>query len=336
MTERSSTFSSEPPARSARSFVVAAALAATLGGLGEGLARARGFVPAVRDDDAQWSHWRGRASVAAGPRPLALVGSSRVQTGVAAEVLARRFPGRLVVPLAINGSSPLPVLRDLAEDPSFRGDVLCELLPHTYFTDLREPAQVALDWLHKHRHKTWIADAESAVRHGLQARVALLLPELSFEQLAQALARRAAPVPAYSQPGPLRAMLADYTRADVPALQQKNASAFRSVGAALAEPQRRALYAELRRQVALVRARGGRVLFVRMPASRATLAAERERFARFYEEEFEAAVDAPLVSAEREPGLQGFDCPDDSHLDRRDREAFTEGLAAALAARGLR
>src|SRR6478609_5209820 len=57
---------------------------------------------------------------------VALVGSSRVRYGLNPDLLGRTVPGWRFRQLGILGNGAMPLLEDLANDPNFRGRVICE------------------------------------------------------------------------------------------------------------------------------------------------------------------------------------------------------------------
>ena len=75
----------------------------------------RGFRPMRTDSEWSWVAQRARAS-ALGERALVLVGASRMLLDIDLQVL-RRETGLEPVQLAIDDSSFVPVLEDLADDP---------------------------------------------------------------------------------------------------------------------------------------------------------------------------------------------------------------------------
>ena len=62
------------------------------------------------------------------PSAIAVLGASRVQRGVDVDELSRQLQ-RPVVQLAVEGTSGLPVLENLAADPRFRGTVIVSIAP---------------------------------------------------------------------------------------------------------------------------------------------------------------------------------------------------------------
>jgi len=88
--------------------------------------------------------------------------------------------------------------------------------------------------------------------------------------------------------------------------------------------------------VRAIQARGGRVIFYESPIS----GLNREIMDRVYPpaqywNRFAAASPAPVVSARDYPELVAFPLPDDSHIDYRDKAAYTRTLIGVLKSQGL-
>jgi hypothetical protein len=97
--------------------------------------------------------------------------------------------------------------------------------------------------------------------------------------------------------------------------------------------------AEVRQNVATIRARGGEVVFVRAPSSGPFYEVERMAFPKDQVwRGLLAAADAAGVHFEDHEDLQGFDLPEWSHIAAGQTDAFTRALLPhlreALAARG--
>ncbi|HEV2212121.1 MAG TPA: hypothetical protein VGS99_02125, partial [Gammaproteobacteria bacterium] len=84
----------------------------------------RGFRPNLSDSASQWAAQRERVD-RLGPEALVLVGGSRMLLDTDVGVLSRHTRYR-PVQLAIDGSSFVPVLADLAADPGVKGTVLVD------------------------------------------------------------------------------------------------------------------------------------------------------------------------------------------------------------------
>jgi hypothetical protein len=86
--------------------------------------------------------------------------------------------------------------------------------------------------------------------------------------------------------------------------------------------------------IAALHARGVRVVLLAMPTGGLVTEIEARRYPRaLFWNHATAHAQADAVHWQEAPTLSAFDAPDGSHLDRRDRAAFTRALAAALRAR---
>ncbi|MBI1731984.1 MAG: hypothetical protein HYR49_04350, partial [Gammaproteobacteria bacterium] len=88
----------------------------------------RGYAPTLDDTAALWIDQRSRVN-RFGPRALVLTGGSRMQLAADLDVL-RRETGLEPVQLAIDGSSFVPVLEELASDQSVSGTVIVDVSDH--------------------------------------------------------------------------------------------------------------------------------------------------------------------------------------------------------------
>lgn len=80
-----------------------------------------------------------------------------------------------------------------------------------------------------------------------------------------------------------------------------------------------------------IQARGGVVIFVRFPSCGERHAREEKSFPRVaFWDRFADRTSGRTVHFSDYPSLSGYECPDGSHLDVRDTEAFTRALAAVI------
>src|SRR5690348_14109381 len=82
--------------------------------------RARDYEPSLKDDAYAWTWERMRASND-DPHTLVVLGSSRMLLPFAMQTFDAAMPGWNAIQPAINGSSAVDSLRDLAADPHFVG-----------------------------------------------------------------------------------------------------------------------------------------------------------------------------------------------------------------------
>src|SRR5262245_4426819 len=112
--------------------------------------RLQGFKPSLNDDPALWALSRKKVSQG-DENTVVFIGASRIQLDVNTDVFAE-MTGKHPIVLAIDGELPIPVLRDLADDPSFRGTIICELPDYSPFAlvqinKLSEKNDFATQWV---------------------------------------------------------------------------------------------------------------------------------------------------------------------------------------------
>lgn len=317
---------------------------------------ARGFRPTVVDSEALWLKQRERAG-ALGSRALILVGASRIQLDIDLDILRRRT-GLEPVQLAIDGSSFVPVLRSLADDPRVRGTVIVGFAENVvgdssrrdaadiYAADYaRLPASAVVpDFAHSEALLTdFVRDHLRSYADGARPLTSLLLRILP-----------AGATPQYLVTLPDRSRLADYAKVSMPGFYY--ARVMRNMGQQVApspgmtwndldtelcrridklQPVDARAFAEgippVLDMADRIAARGGRVLFVLMPRGGLVAAADDRFFPRAaFWDRFVARSPYRAVHYADVPALRDFDLPDGSHLDFRDRPRFTNSLVDAL------
>lgn len=308
--------------------------AATLGAY-EAYVRAEGVRPSVVDDRELWSVVRGRAT---GPAAtLALCGASRIQLAFDPATAREAEPGLRCVQLAIDGTNAVAALRDLADDPDFRGTALLSLLPGSLAYDVWEDQE---PWVRRRKAGfTLDASLNRAWRAELQERLALLAPEAEVRRVIKQRFGRRAP------PEQRMVMLADRSRtASYAGLDREDYAARRLARdrAGISSSPQGEDYERWLRAVddvdAMTRrvvARGGRVVLFHDLLSGAYRDVHRAAFPRErYWDVVVARSSAICVAAEDVPEIARLTCPDGSHVDGKDAPAFTRALLAELRRRG--
>jgi hypothetical protein len=307
--------------------VLALTLSVLLLSMWEGAWRARGFKPTLTDTPGLWAEARSRVA----SDSVLLIGSSRMAVGVDPSMFARAT-GVRPIQLAIHGSSPIPVLKYFAEDERFRGTIICDL-----------PESAILEGQHSARASRYIGEYESPSLTGrmesrasrfLEQHLVMALPDVNPYRVLKGALGGELPRPPHISLFSDRTSFADFSNID---RQKINERARDYVGEAAA-PQSLFLEraAELEEYVERIEGRGGRVVFVRMPTSGVQWEhTEQVLPKRQYWDEFAARTRATTIHFKDYASLSQFDCPDNSHLDKRDVPAFTEALANILKERGL-
>lgn len=122
--------------------------------------RAFGATPIYRNSDGTWAEQRERIDRGEGDATV-IVGSSRVLFDVQLPVW-EKITGKRPIQLALEGSSPMLFMEDLADDPDFTGNLVVGVTPGLFFSGRtlradalshyrkRGPSQRSGHWLSKH------------------------------------------------------------------------------------------------------------------------------------------------------------------------------------------
>lgn len=337
----SSTSSSEPFSRTApqRPWVGVLAVMVLLAALGltgwELMWRRAGFLPGeITDQPTLWALQREQAVGDA----TVIIGSSRVLFGIDLETW-RRETGVKPLQLALPGTSPRKLLHQLAQDGCFRGLVVVGVTEALFFPqDGGYLQNFTENW---ERRLGPASRWEMALAIRLENQLGYIdrqspAPNM-WRWLPMPQRHGVPPVPGVYK---LEVMDADrstrlWPRVETDARQRDLARAiWRGMSAANAgmPPMSGAaidkVMAAVKADVAQLQARGGQVVFVRMPSEGPFLAAERGGFprARFWNRLL-AETGAPGIHFEDYPQLQGFELPEWSHLKVAHRAPFTRALA---------
>jgi hypothetical protein len=306
--------------------------------------RAFGAVPSYRNSDAEWAQQRRRIDDGEGDKTI-LTGASRILFDVQLDVW-EQTTGKRPIQLALEGTTPMPVLEDLADDPNVTGRVLVGVAPDVFFSGFayREsaityfrkegPSQRAGNWLSRKliepyfayydedfslptvvRRQNW--PARTGKHEGTRVRK-LLVQEADrnsqmWDKVASDPEYRALARQIWAQD--FDDMPPDMATAE---LRQKKAD----------EQIARAVAA-----VAKLRARGVRVVFVRAPSIADYHAYEEKYFPRATTwDHLIERTGAPGIHFEDYPQLQGYELPEWSHMSAPEARRFTAQLVPLVEA----
>lgn len=317
--------------------------------------RGKAYSPSMADSADLWVQQRVRVDQARTP-PIVALGASRIQLGLDLSVLEQRA-GTAAVQLAIDGSSFVPVLEQLAADAAFRGTVLVSLTELVLEEPWRE--QRSQQWVSAYttmaRRLTlnpfplWEARLATFVDSRLALRTEGAPP---YVILRDAIAR-AGDYSAYLTTRETRERLGDYTLVQQPQFyagrvmrhfgQQGvvqgpvNYEQFeRAYTAAierlepLANTRFLAVLERIMASASAIEERGGRVIFVRFPSDKMVWQIDRRRYPRATFWQALAERHGRTLHFKDYPELDRFALPDGSHLDVRDRATFTTALADVI------
>jgi hypothetical protein len=306
--------------------------------------RAYGAAPGYRNSNGAWAEQRRRIDAGEGGRTV-LIGSSRVLFDVQLPVW-ERLTGERPIQLAIEGTSPVPVLEDLADDPNFTGHLLVGVAPELFFSGFAYRGDV-VPYYHaqtpSQRSGHWLS------QHLLEPVFAFYDPDFAFDTVVKRQAWPArAGIPAHR---PVRKLM-------VMQDADRNAHMWRKVEAdpkynalvrniwderlngppppSLATPEKLQASIDLQigraaAAVAKLRARGVRVLFVRPPSNGHYYAFEQKVLPRARTwDVLLRRTGAPGIHFEDYPQLQGYTQPEWSHLSASEATRFTAALVPII------
>jgi len=303
--------------------------------------RAFGVEPSIANSDALWATQRRRIDHGEGDGATVLIGSSRMLFDLQLPVW-QQLSGTRPIQLALEGTSPMFALEDLADDPNFRnGRLLVGVAPDIFFsgfayrggvlkyTRKQSPSQRVGQWLSMHFVEPFLAfdDPDYAlptvlerqdwwpVRPGMHPRKDVRkLMVVTAPDRASHIWDKLEKDPAYA------------------ALAQSIWAQHFEPGPGMPGPAelRKTIDEQIARAavaVAKLRKRNVELIFVRTPSAGGYLAFEDKVFPRAKTwDMLLAKTGAPGVHFQDHPELQGFWLPEWSHLAARDAVRFTAAL----------
>jgi hypothetical protein len=285
-------------------------------------------------DKALWAFQRTRVND--DPDALAIVGTSRALYDFHQKTLSEETGYTHVRQLAIAGSHPLATLEDLADDPQFKGRIICELTEQALST---VPWESQRPYTYRRGgHFTLPERWGSVVRAKIEEHVVLLSPaaatlnRMKWAALSRALGatewrvhwasdRTTACVPGHL---PRKEWFTFVTDQELATARHDLAVSFES------------RVSRLNGIVQRLHARGVPVIFVRAPVTPDMEALYEKHLPRKdYWDRMVADIDAPFVRADDYPQLSMFSPPDGSHLCGEDPQLYTKRLSAILKSENL-
>ena len=301
--------------------------------------RAWGVLPGYRNSNGEWAQQRRRIDQGEGGKTV-LIGSSRILFDVQLPVW-EKAAGERPIQLAMEGTSSLPVLEDLAADPQFIGQLVVGVAPSLFFSGFayrgdvvpyyhrQTPSQRSGNWLSKRLLEPYIAfdEPDFALATVIKRQAWPLRPGLrkdsDVRKLAVQEADRNSHLWSKVETDP------DY-HALVRGIWTERLDAPPPPAIDTPEKLQKVIAAQIQRAVdalTKLRARGVQVLFVRPPSTGPWLAFENKVFPRDQTwDVLLARTGAPGIYFEDYPELQGLELPEWSHLKAADADRFTEAL----------
>jgi hypothetical protein len=296
-----------------------------------------GVRPSISNTFGLWAIQRRRIDAGEGDA-TALVGGSRLYFDIQLPVW-ERLDGRRPIQLSFEGTSPLVAVEDLAADPNFTGHLVIAVEPDLFFsgyefragagryTKKESPSQRIGQWLSMRFIEPFLAfdDPDYALQTVLARQPWPERPGRDWPTRVRKLAQHEADRNSY-----LWSKVADDAQyRDL--IRRIWAEGFQPSDDDPPPQEARRIEKEqierMARAVARLRARGVKVLFVRMPSDGPYLAYENREYPRARSwDALLTATGAPGIHFEDYPQLQGYYLPEWSHTTRAEGERLTAAL----------
>ncbi len=313
--------------------------------------RSIGYGPTLNDNEDLWASTRRRVK----PESIVIVGDSRGWFDLDLDELQEGL-GKRPVQLAMGGACAYPVLADLANDESFHGTIICSVVPRLFFappgtppmergekavrrSHTQTPAQRASQYLAMplEEHVAFLKQEELTLDDLLKR---LPIPNRPYAQVPPRLPpyfgtldreRRARMIEECARPGSelqrtiQQIWLPLFTPPPPPSYIPKE-----DFGKKMGQTIEQRFH-DVAAAVQKLRARGGKIVFVRLPDSGGLKALEDRDTPRAQTwDPLLKDTAAPGIYYEDFPELSGFNCPEWSHLSAGDSVEFSKRLVPHL------
>jgi hypothetical protein len=298
---------------------------------------------AYDDTPALWAHTRGQVYHPKDSSTI-FIGSSRIKFDLDIPTW-KSLTGDMPVQLACVGSTPLPVLYDLAKDPKFKGKLVIDVTEVLFFSlspgnsrrpeeglkyyhDI-SPAQRASFMINKPMEASFVfLDKENYSLNAMLDKIKLKSRPGVF--MAPIFPRDFDRTRYTRQSGMRPAFVADTVQQNKQKSIWKFFASLRE-GPPVSGAQLDSIIATVKTAIDQIKARGGDVVFVRTPSSDFFWAGEQRGFPREqYWDKLLATTGCQGIHFMDNPETNHYVCPEASHLSPSDAIDYTRILARTL------
>jgi hypothetical protein len=305
--------------------------------------RHQGYSVSYDDAEPLWANKR-LAVYQPSDQATVFIGSSRIKFDLDITTW-EKLTGQNAVQLACVGSSPLPVLDNLADDKNFKGKLVVDVTEGLFFSNQgTTPEKIAF-----YKKLTPSQRASFQLDHLLQSKLVFL--DKDFFSLNALLNHFRVKDRPGIYGGPDFPWEFDKTNFDRQSIMDDRfvsdtnlQNKVRAIWGSFAKMNKEkppagqrldSFMHTVKVDVDKIKARGGQVIFVRTPSSGPYWAAEQKGFPRnAYWDKLLAVTQCPGIHFKDYPAIDHFACPEFSHLKPKDAIVFTENLVQLLKQKG--
>ncbi len=334
-----SSFERAPVTRWRLNFVIVVLVALSLMASFEFFWRVHGIEPDHLDDQRRWSYFRDQVEALTNRNSTILIGASRIQLGWSMATTRSLMPETPILQLAITGTTPWEILRDLSENTKYSGVVVVSLTAGSIIPGIwRDVAAnkyvsfYALSWTLNNKLNFLVNDFLERYLINRQPRYGLMK---AINDMVRGGLQRAQFIEMTRE----RETNADFRRSDIKVVRagritwiRERAVKLESLTSAIWDNRVRELDQIVRPMVQ----RGARVVFIRFPTSGEFWESDKKSFPRKrYWDDMASRVSGHWIHFKDIDGIDRFVLPDMSHLDKRDKAEFTRLIIGKLRELGV-
>ncbi len=306
--------------------------------------RSKGFETSFYDDPALWTNKRHMVYEPA-DKATVFIGSSRIKFDLDIDTW-QNITGDHAIQLACVGSTPVPLLEDLADDKNFKGKLVVDVTEGLFFSTAPPNASRPVENMKYFKERTPAQQASFHINHLLESQFVFLDKEwnsLNAQLEDLYIPDRPGVYNFHGFPSDFgrvkfnrQEYMTDKFSADT-VLQNKVKAIWASFIKMSKEPPASgtkldSILNRVKTAVDKIKARGGQVLFVRTPSSGPYYhMGESKVFPREkYWEPILAITNSPGIHFADYPAIDHFVCPEFSHLSQSDAIVFTKNFIKIL------
>lgn len=305
--------------------------------------RSKGFDTTYDDNPALWADKRAMIYEPA-DKATVFIGSSRIKFDLDIP-LWEKTTGDHAIQLACVGSSPRPVLDELANDPRFKGKLVIDVTEILFFSLSPNSTERPDENIKYFKDRTPAQRASFKVNELLESQFAFLDKErlslnAKLDELRIPNRKGVFQFPIF--PGDFgrvrfnrQEFMTEKFVADTNLQNQVKGiwDFFRKMGKdpPVSGGKLDSIITSVKTSVDKIRARGGQVIFVRTPSSGGFLMGEKMGYPREkYWDRLLAETKCAGIHFQDYPAIDHFECPELSHLKQSDAKIFTENFIKIL------
>jgi len=309
--------------------------------------RSKGFDTSYYDDPSLWAHTRDMVYEPA-DKATVFIGSSRIKFDLDIDTW-QNITGDHAIQLACVGSTPVPLLEDLANDKNFKGKLIVDVTEGLFFSSSPQNSRRPNENMKYYKERTPAQRASFHINHLLESKFVFLDKEWNSLNVLLDHLHIPGREGVYEFPGfpsdfgrvkfNRQEYMTEKFAADTN-LQNKVKDIWNTFRIMSKDPPASgskldSMFNRVKNAVDKIKARGGQILFVRTPSSGPFLAGEKMGYPREkYWDRLLTFTNCPGIHYEDYPAIAHFECPEWSHLSPHDVIVFTKEFIKILQEKG--